>query len=59
MREELKLSSNFPALLVMDVFQGQMTKAVHILLKDHNIFISIVPNNTTHIFQPLDFMVIS
>ena len=28
-REELKLSSNFPALLVMDVFRGQMTTGMH------------------------------
>ena len=56
-REELKLSSNFPAFLVMDVFRGQMTKAVDNLLKDHNIFISLVPNNMTHIFQPLDLTV--
>ena len=44
-RKELKLSSNFPALLVMDVFPGQMTKAVHNLLKDHNTFISLVTYN--------------
>ena len=56
-RKELKLSSNFPALLVMDVFRGQMTKAVNNLLKDHNIFISFLPNNMTHIFQPLDLTV--
>ena len=56
-REELKLSSNFPAFLVMVVFRGQMTKAVDNLLKDHNIFISLVPNNMTHIFQPLDLTV--
>ena len=34
-----------------------MTKAVYNLLKDHNIFLSFVPNNMTHIFQPLDLMV--
>ena len=56
-REELKLSSNFPALLVIDVFRDQMTKVVHNLLKDHNIFVSLVPNNMTHIFQPLDFTI--
>ena len=55
--EELKLSSNFPAVLVMDVFQGQLTKAVHNLLKDHDIFLSLVPNNMTHIFQPLDLTI--
>ena len=41
----------------MDVFRGQMTKAVHNLLKDRNIFISLVPNNMTHIFQSLGLMV--
>ena len=41
----------------MGVFRGQMTKAVHNLLKDHNIFISLVPNNMTHFFQLLDLTV--
>ena len=57
LREELKVLSNFPALLVMDAFQGQMTKAYDSLLKDCNIFISLVPNNVTHIFQPLDLTI--
>jgi hypothetical protein len=56
-RNELKLSADFPALLVMDVFRGQMTQAVHSLLEEHNIIISLVPNNMTHIFQPLDLTV--
>ena len=34
-----------------------MTETVHNLLKDHNILISLVPNNMTHIFQPLDLTV--
>ena len=37
-REESKQSCNFPIVLVIDVFRVQMTKAVHNLLKDHNIF---------------------
>ena len=56
-REEIKLSPNFPAVLVMEVFRGQMTKAVHILLKDHNIFISLIPNNMIDIFQPMNVTV--
>ena len=48
-RGELKLSSNFPAVLVMDVFRGHMTSAVHNLLKDHNNLTSLVPNNMTYI----------
>ena len=38
----------------MNAFQGQITKAVHNLLKDHNIFKSLVQNNMTDIFQSLD-----
>ena len=34
-----------------------MTKAVPNLLKDHNIFVSPLPNNMKHIFQPLDLTV--
>ena len=34
-----------------------MTKAVPNLPKDYSIFISHVPNNMTHIFQPLDLTV--
>ena len=56
-REELKISSNFLGLLVLGVFQRQMTKAAYNLLKNHNIFISLVPKNMTHIFQPLDLTV--
>ena len=41
----------------MDVFRGQMTEAVHDLLHDHDIFISLVPNNMTHIFQQLDLTI--
>ena len=48
-RGELKLSSNFPAVLVMDVFRGHMTSAVHNLLKDHNNLTLLVPNNMTYI----------
>ena len=56
-REELKLLSNFPALLPMDVFRGQMTKAVYNLQKSHDMCISLVPINMAHIFQPLDLTV--
>ena len=48
-REESKQSCNFPIVLVIYVFRVQMTKAVHNLLKDHNIFISLVPNNITYL----------
>ena len=56
-REELGLASTFPVLLVMDVFRGQMTQAVHNRLKELNILVALVLNNMTHIFQPLDLTV--
>ena len=56
-RKNLNLATNFPALLIMDVFRGQMTTAVLNLLKANNILLVKVPNNMTHIFQPLDLTV--
>lgn len=45
------------ALLILDVFRGQLTKEVTDLLQDNKIFFVTVPNNMTHIFQPLDLTV--
>jgi len=45
------------ALLIFDVFRGQITEEVTELLKKHNIFLVLVPSNMTHIFQPLDLTV--
>ena len=45
------------ALLILDVFRGQMTSEVTNLLKSFNIFFATVPNNMTHLFQPLDLTV--
>ena len=39
------------ALLILDVFRGQMTSEVTNLLRN-NIFFVTVPNNMTHLFQP-------
>ena len=55
--EKLQLPDTVPALLIMDVFRGQMTKNVQDLLKELNILVSFVPNNMTHLFQPLDLTV--
>ena len=41
----------------MDVFKGQMTPPVLELLKENNILLVKVPNNMTHLFQPLDLTV--
>lgn len=56
-RERLNLSPDAPALLIMDVFRGQMTTEVMELLAEENILVTYVPNNMTHIFQPLDLTV--
>ena len=45
---------NQPALLILDVFRGQMTKDVTDLLLQNKIFFVKVPNNMTQLFQPLD-----
>ena len=45
------------ALLIMDVFRGQITDDVTNRLKENNIHVVLVPNNMTHLFQPLDLTV--
>ena len=44
------------ALLILDVFRGQMTSEVTNLLRN-NVFFVTVPNNMTYLFQPLDLTV--
>ena len=53
-RKSLNLSDEHPALLIMDVFKGQMTDAVKEILKKNNIILQKVPANLTYLFQPLD-----
>ena len=45
------------ALLILDVFRGQMTQEVTTLLHENNILFVTVPNNMTDLFQPLDLTV--
>ena len=56
-RENRNVPLNFPAVLIMDVFRGQMTDSVLGLLESENILVVRVPNNMTHLFQPLDLTV--
>ena len=42
------------ALVIMDVFRGQITDDVISLLRDSNIHYILVANNMTQLFQPLD-----
>lgn len=53
-RESLKLTEDHPALLIMDVFKGQMTENVLKFLRDKHIILRTVPANLTYLFQPLD-----
>jgi len=48
---------NQAALLVFDVFRGQITDEVTSHLTQNNIYFVMVPNNMTHLFQPLDLTV--
>ena len=48
---------NQHALIIMDVFTGQMTGPVLEKLRDNKILLVRVPANMTNIFQPLDLTV--
>ena len=45
------------AVLILDVFRGQMTSEVTNLLRNNNVFFVTVPNNMTHLFQRLNLTV--
>ena len=45
------------ALLILDIFRGQITEDVTSLLQKYNILLVLVPNNMTHMFQLLDLTV--
>ena len=45
------------ALLILDVFRGQITEDVTSLLQKYNILLVLAPNNMTHMFQLLDLTV--
>lgn len=56
-REELGLSSSYPALALFDPFKGQTTEKVFRLLEKHNIHFMLIPENCTDRLQPLDVVV--
>ena len=53
-RVSLNLNFDHPAILIMDVFNGQMICAVRELLNKNHILLERVPANLTYLFQPLD-----
>ena len=56
-RTEKRLSPTHPALVIFDVFRGQMVDEVHDLLNDNHILVVLVPSNCTDKLQPLDLSV--
>ena len=52
-RVSLNLAFDHPALIIMDVFKGQMTCAVRELLNENHILLEKVLANLTYLFQPL------
>ena len=53
-RELLKCQVDQKALVIMDVFTGQMTVEMHNAYEEANILIINVPANMTKYYQPLD-----
>ena len=56
-RKLLKYQVNQKALVIMDVFTGQMTAEILNAYEEANIFIINVPANMTKYYQPLDLTV--
>ena len=56
-REALNLDKNQPALLIIDVFSGQVTKPVIDKMTENNIKLVKVPANMIRLFQPLDLTI--
>jgi len=48
-REELKLASDYPALLTFDNFKTQCTLSILTLFNQNNIIVVLVPANCTDI----------
>ena len=57
MKEKLKLSSDYPALLLYDNFKGQCTEKLLKLLNANNISVVLIPPHCTDRLQPLDVSV--
>ena len=56
-QREILSNPNQAALLIFNVFCGQITDEVTSHLLQNKIYFVTVPNNMTHLFQPLDLTV--
>ena len=51
------VGDNAAALVIMDNFEGQVTKSVTKLMEQNNIHVCLLPPNTADLLQPMDFSV--
>ena len=56
-QREILSNSNQAALIIFDVFRSLITDEVASHLSQNNIYFVTIPNNMTHLFQPLDLTV--
>ena len=56
-RGELGLPDVQKALIIYDVFKGQMTQCVTDLIESNGCLLVYVPPNLTRVFQPLDLSI--
>ena len=56
-RDELKLTPDYPALILFDNFKAQCTSPLLQTLDDNNIVVLLIPPNCTDRLQPLDISV--
>ena len=56
-RESKGLGEQQKAVVIMDVFTGQMTSGVKGVFKESHILVTNVPANMTRVYQPLDLTV--
>ena len=56
-QHEILSNTNEAALLIFDMFRGQITDEVTLHLLQNNIYFVTVPNNMTHLFQPMDLTI--
>ena len=56
-RQELGLNNDHKALIIFDVFTGQMTTEVREVIEAHNLIVVNVPANMTKYYQVLDLTV--
>jgi hypothetical protein len=56
-RDELKVATDFPALVIFDRFKAQCTATILSMLRDNHVNIAIVPPCCTDWLQPLIFRI--